>query len=1028
MPNHPVELPPDLLHELSRAGLETRTDAATLVVYSTDASIYQITPLGVAFPRTADHLNAAVELAARYNVPVLARGAGSSLAGQAIGAALILDCSRHLNQIDEIGVDEGGGWVRAQPGAVLAAINRAAAAHGLMLGPDPASGDRATLGGSLANNASGSHSIVYGLFADHVRTVEAVLGDGRTARLEEVTLAEAERLAGSAAAGGQQILGRGSSSAIHSLYATALEIRAAHAEAIRSRWPRTYRRAAGYNLNYLLGWSASAPPMWGEGGRQTTDGGLRSSARDHSAYPPVPPNTLNLAHLLVGSEGTLGVIREAVVGLVPRPRHTVLAVLSYPSVVAACDAVPALLERTPSAVELIPRILLQLAAGVPAYARLLDFIPAGELPGALLAIEFAGDHLADLTARARSLPGNPLVIANPEGQARLWAVRKAGLGILQSQPGDRRTQTFIEDLAVPVERLGEFVREMDRILAAHGTEGYYYAHASAGCLHMRPLLNLKTAEGVRQLRAIASEAVDLVIRLGGTTTGEHGDGLARSEFLEQLYGPEIATAFRRLKHAADPQGILNPGKIVDSLPMDTNLRYGADYRTGPWRPILNFDAQGGLSGAVELCNGAAVCRSDKGVMCPSFQATREELHSTRGRANLLRALLSQRSVVGGPFPDGGRQTANVTAEDLHAALDLCLACKGCKSECPSAVDMAKLKYEFTHHYYQSHRRPLRDYLFAHIGVLARWGQPLARLGILKPLMRIAEPALKRAFRLAPQRPLPMPQLPNSPLPAPQSPDALLLPDSFTRYFQPEVEAAALKLLTEQGVQVRVLPVEGAGRTLISKGFLPAARRHAEKVLRAIRQADPEGVLPVIGLEPSEIYTLRDEFPDFFQDDAFVGSLAARAWTLEEFLVRQKQTEDGRQKTAVLRPQSPASRPSSPVSGPRSAVLLHGHCYQKDRPPAPDGYPVGVEATVAVLEAAGYAVEVVDSGCCGMAGAFGYEAEHYALSMQIGELKLLPAVRGAGEGVVIAASGISCREQIRDGAGRAAVHPVILLAG
>ncbi len=972
-------LPPNLLHDLAETGLETRIDPATRALYSTDASIYQITPLGVAFPRTVDHLNAAVELAARYNVPVLARGAGSSLAGQAIGAALVLDCSRYLNRIYEIQVDENGraGAVCAQPGVVLADINRAAAPYGLMLGPDPASGDRATLGGSLANNASGAHSIIYGMFADHVRFVEVVLGDGHTARFGEVPLSEAQRLA-------KPSTDRAPLSALQSLYAAALEIRSSHADAIRSRWPHTYRRAAGYNLNYLLGWSATKPPGW-----------------EPRAYPPIAPGTLNLAHLLTGSEGTLGLIRQAEVELVPRPRYTALAVLSYPSVASAGDAVPALLESLPSAVELIPRILLELAASVPAYARMLDFVPSGELPGALLAVEFAGDNLRDLTSRAQALPGDPTVISNPAGQTRLWEVRKAGLGILQSQPGDLRTQTFIEDLSVPVEHLGVFVREMDRILADHGTEGYYYAHASAGCLHMRPLLNLKTSDGVRQLRSIAREAVELVVRLGGSTTGEHGDGLARSEWLERLYGPEIVDAFRRLKGAADPRGILNPGKIVDPLPMDANLRYGANYHSAPWQPVLSFETQGGLSGAVEMCNGAAVCRANDGVMCPTFQATREEIHSTRGRANLLRALLSQPGT-------------ELTVETLHAAFDLCLACKGCKSECPSAVDMAKLKYEFMHHYYQSHRRPLRDFLFAHAGLLARLGQPLARLGLLKPLLCLSGPFLQRAFRLAPQRPLPLPQPPAVRPPVPQSPDVLLLPDPFNRYFHPEVEAAALEALAVCGFHVQVLPVEGSGRTLISKGFLPEARRHAEKVLRAVCQADPAGVLPVIGLEPSEVYTLRDEFPDFFPHDAFARALAERSWTLEEFLVRRGEAALDEMGTATPRASS--------------RVLLHGHCYQKARPPAPDGLPVGVEASIAVLEAAGYAVEVVDSGCCGMAGAFGYEAEHYELSMQIGELKLLPAVRAAGEEVIIAASGISCREQIRDGASRVAVHPVELLVG
>ena len=970
-------LPPDLLHELHRAGLEIRTDDATRVIYSTDASLYQITPLGVGFPRTLDHLNAAVELAAKYRVPVLARGAGSSLAGQAVGKALVLDCSRYLNKIHKIHDDDqgGDGWVTAEPGAILSDINHAAAPYGLMIGPDPASSDRATLGGSLANNASGAHSIVYGMFADHVVALETIFGDGQMATLEETSVSTFEH-------------SHIQPSTFNAFLKTALNIRATLAGEIRVRWPRTYRRAAGYNLNYLLSWSPSAPPQFN----------LKPST--FNGYPPISPNHINLAHLLVGSEGTLGVIRQATIRLVPKPRHTALAVLAFDSVEQACEETPRLLEHHPSAIELIPRVLLELAASVPAYARMLDFIPGASdrLPAALLAVEFAGDNMPQLLAQARALRQDALIAETPQAQSRVWAVRKAGLGILQSQPGDLRTHTFIEDLTVPVENLGAYVRAMDAIAADHNTEFYYYAHASAGCLHVRPLLNLKTESGIRDLRQIAQEAVKATISLGGTTTGEHGDGLARSEWLEQLYGPKIVKAFQDLKLAADPLGILNPGKIVAPSPMDTNLRYGPNYRARGWETVMSFAQQNGLSGAIEMCNGAGVCRGDSGVMCPTFQATREEMHSTRGRANLLRALISA-------SPTEDRR------QDVFNALDLCLACKGCKSDCPSLVDMAKLKYEFTHHYYKSHRRKLRDYVFGYIGAFARLGSKAQRLGN----WGLGLGSVIHILHLAPQRKLPQfeksynrkigDQVPL--IPTPQSP-IIYLPDAFTRYFDPDDEAAALTVLRKLNFAVKILPVVGAGRTLISKGFLDAAKRHAARVVDAIDAIDPQGEYPIIGLEPSEIYTLRDEFPDFFPDDERVKLIARRAWMIDEFIIRQ-----------------PASLPTLNLQP--SPVLLHGHCYQKAQPPADDGQPVGEQATVAMLKAAGYAVEVIDSGCCGMAGAFGYETEHYELSMQVGEMKLFPAVRRADEDVIIAAAGVSCQAQIADGAQRQAIHPIQLLA-
>jgi len=978
-------LSPDLLHALQSAGIEIRIDPVTRLLYSTDASIYQIEPLGVAFPRSVDELAAVVELAARHKTPLLPRGAGSSIAGQAIGAALIVDCARYLNRI--VSLDAEARTATVEPGVILNALNRAAAPYGLQFGPDPASAERATLGGCIANNASGAHSITYGMTADHILSAEVFLADGSLAVFEPLPLEVIRRRTAAA-----------ENTRLDALYRAALEIRQNQGDAIRQAWPRTWRNASGYALHYLLPWSPGQPPLWAQ--------------QDDRPYPPLAADSLNLAPLLAGSEGTLAVIRRATLRLVSLPRHTILGVLAFESVAAACDAVPALLATQPASIELLPQTLIRLARGIPSVARQMSWL-AGD-PAALLILEFSGEDPARLKAQAQALGETVIIAESPAAQKQVWNVRKMGLGILQSRPGDLRPISFIEDTAVPVERLGEFVREMDRLLAAHGTHGDYYAHASAGCLHMRPLLNLKTPQGVANLRAIAQQTAALVHRLGGTLSGEHGDGMARGEFIETIYGRQITDAFRQLKAAADPHGLLNPGKIVDPPPMDANLRHWAETLPAGWQPTLDFSRQESVLGAIELCNGAGVCRKAEGVMCPSFQALQEEMHSTRGRANLLRALMNSQ-----PAALDARQKIAAVFE----ALDLCLACKGCKSECPSAVDMAKLKYEFLNQYYRSHPRRWRDYLFGYINVLAPLGAPFGPLinrAMDNPLLRRAA---ERWLGLAHQRPFPKfsPRLRlHARSSSPGRPGLLLLSDTFNRYFFPRVEQAALVLLSS-GYDVRLVPVLGAGRTLISKGFLEPARRHLARLLQAISALDPHSQLPVVGLEPSEIYTLKDELLDLLPHDPRSAALAERAFMVDEFLVRPG--ADGQARLAALLGQrQPAAKPAK--------VLLHGHCYQKARPPAADGYPVGVAATAAALRSAGYEVETIDDGCCGMAGAFGYEAEHFELSMKVGELTLLPALRVAKEqdtGIMIVAPGISCRSQIEDALHCEAFHPVELIA-
>ena len=964
--------------------------------------------MGVFFPGNPDDISACVEAASSFNISILPRGSGSSLAGQAIGPGLIIDCSSNLDRIVDVNPEEKTATV--QPGVILAALNNSAEKFDLQFGPDPASAERATMGGSLANNAAGAHSICYGMSADHLLSVETVLSDGSIAKFEMVNLEQARQLADLETREGE-------------IYRQALSIREIYGNAIQKDWPRTWRRASGYNLNYLLPWSPSEPPQW-------------SSYNFHQSseplpYPPVNKNSVNLAQLIAGSEGTLGIIRQATVRLVPKPKYSCLVLLAYPNMISACEAVSSLLDMHPSAVEFIPANMLRMARTIPSYAHQVAFIEEllsaeNSLPN-LLVVEFSGDNPDQVLNEGRKLhqhnPSPSLLADDPDLQNQIWNVRKVGLGLLMSKPGDTKPIPFIEDLSVPIDKLGEFVQEMERILQAYNTEGEFYAHASAGCLHIRPLINLKTVRGVSMLREIASEAIGLIIRLGGSPSGEHGDGIARSEWLEQVFGPRIGDAFRKLKNAADPTGILNPGKIIDPPVMHMNLRYGPKYAAEAWQPVLDFSKQRGLVKAVELCNGAGVCRKFEGVMCPSFQATKDEMHSTRGRANLLRDFFEK--------PQSSK--ANISSEVVFEALELCLACKGCKAECPSAVDMAKLKYEFLENYYHSNgdnRHPIRDYLFAYIGEIAHFGMgvyPITNY-LLNNVNRFG--VGQRWLGISGQRKLPLIdketlgtkwiKLNNTKHGRRKDyvEKVLFLSDPFTEYYQPEVGLSALKLLDAAGCEVEIIPVIGSGRTLLSKGFVKSARQHASKVIQAINNLDPENLLPIVGIEPSEIYTLRDEYVDFFPESSDVEAIADRAMMIDEFLIRPGSEGQSRLLRIDSIPENAALK--------EKTVTLHGHCYQKAQPPAKDGYPYGVMATAELLERVGYEVKLLDTGCCGMAGAFGYESEHYDLSMNIGELSLFPQVRAEGDKSVITTAGFSCLSQIKDGTGKDPVHPITLI--
>jgi FAD/FMN-containing dehydrogenase/Fe-S oxidoreductase len=960
-------MPSDLELELARRfSGELRFDLYSRILYATDASNYQIEPIGVGFPRTDDDVQYALEVCARHRVPLLARGGGSSLAGQAVGHALILDFSKHLNHIVEINPDEG--WAVCEPGVVCDTLSLAAKKYNLMVGTDPASSNRATLGGMVMNNATGAHSVLYGMTADHLIAAEVFLADGAAATFSE-TDSPPDLL--------KQVRG----------------VVDGHAEAIRACYPKTWRRSSGYALNYLLPYTATQPHGWDRA----------------KPYPLSSPT--NLVKLLAGSEGTLAVLHRLKINLVPRPKKTALCILHFDSVAQASDATPPILESSPSAVELVDRMMIDLTRQIPSYARLLTWVQGQ--PGAVLIVEFYGDTDAELIAKVEALEARKLASASvraltPEEQGRVWGVRKVGLGLLMGVRGDAKPLAFMEDVAVPVERLGEYVREVERIFAAEGVASGYYAHASAGCLHIRPVISLKQQSEIDRMKRIAEAVFALVKCMGGSMSGEHGDGLSRSCWNERLYGPEVYQAFKEIKKIFDPDNILNPGKVIASQNLDENLRYGVAYKTIPVQTHFDFTLEQGFAGAVEQCNGAGVCRKADGVMCPSFMATREEEHSTRGRANALRAALS-----------GHLPPEHLTSERMHAVLDLCLECKACKAECPSGVDMAKIKYEFLAQYNDRHGVSLRSRFFANIEGLSRMAyrmSPLVNVALSLPLVRWLNEKLLGVSR---HRLLPRfaaktfrqlfwkLEVGDWKLDGLQSPisnlqsSIVLFDDTFTNYNHPPVGLAAVRVLAAAGYRPVLVPKVCCGRPMISKGLLEQARANARRNIEVLAPYAERGV-PIVGLEPSCLLTLRDEYLDLLPNDPRAKLVAQHSFLIEEFIAAR--ADEFR----------PLFNLQSLVS-----VLFHGHCYQKAL--------TSTEALKVMLRLTGAEVGEIDSGCCGMAGSFGYEVEHYDLSMRIGEERLLPAVRAARTGTILAASGMSCRHQIAAGTNREVKHPIEVMA-
>ena len=980
---------------------EVLFDAANRGRYATDASIYQIDPVGVLIPKSADDVRAAIDLCRQLHVPLLPRGAGTSQCGQTVGAALVIDHSTHLNRV--VAFDREARTVTVEPGLVLDELNGYLKPHGLWFPVDVSTSAQCTIGGMAGNNSCGSRSIAYGNMVHNVLAIDAILCDGTEGHFG----AEHEMT--------------DTTPRVRELARRLRAIGERERDEIARQVPKQLRRVGGYNIDIFQ--PQSERPY-------TTDG------------------SVNLAHLLVGSEGTLAYSRQIKLRLAPLPKHKTLGVVNFATLYRAMELTRHIVTLGPCAVELVDRTMIDLARSNPEFRPVIEqalIDVGGAAAEAILLVEFAGEDASLQLSKLRrlvellsdlGLPGSVVEVVEASAQKALWDVRKAGLNIMMSMKGDGKPVSFIEDCAVPLEHLAEYTDRLTQIFRKHGTRGTWYAHASVGTLHVRPILDMRNTGpdgGAQKMRAIAEEAAAMVRAYRGAFSGEHGDGLVRSEWVSWQFGARLTRTFEEIKDLFDPDGLMNPGKIVRCTRMDdaSLFRYRPGYRVLPLKPALDWsewnvqndpltdalsapgsggDPAGGFAKAAEMCNNNGHCRKfDAGTMCPSYRVTRDEEHLTRGRANTLRLALS-----GQLGPDA------LVSDPVRDAMDLCVSCKGCKRECPTGVDMAKMKIEFLYHWQRKHGLRGREKLFAH---LPRWAPYAARAPWLFNLRdRIPAAALlsERWLGLAARRSLPTWRRDvflrdgaggDAEADA-ASAEVVLFVDTFNNYFEPENAQAALKVLQRAGYRVHVARPDRdggkrarplcCGRTYLAAGLIDDARAEARRVIAALRPFVARG-LPVVGLEPSCLLSLRDEFLVLgLGEDA--TRLAAQALLLEEFLDRERRA--GRLRLALR-------------ALPEKRALLHGHCHQKAfdalRP---------VQAVLGLIPE--LAVTPVESTCCGMAGNFGYEAPHYDISMRMAELSLLPAIRACGADTLVVADGTSCRHQIADGCARRAIHAARVL--
>jgi FAD/FMN-containing dehydrogenase/Fe-S oxidoreductase len=928
---------------------EVRFDTVSRALYSTDASVYQILPLGVVVPKDRDDLVNAVMTAARHRTSVTLRGGGTSQAGQAIGTGIQIDISKYYNRVLELNVEER--WCRVEPGIVLDELNAQLKEHSLRFAPDISTASRATIGGMMANNSSGARSVYYGKTIDHVLEQTVLFADGSIERLRPLRGEALE-----AACEGASIPAQG--------YRVVRRLGVELAAEVQARFPKVMRRVMGYNLDAFA---------------------------DRSVC--------DLTRLMVGSEGTLGVILEAKLKLVPLPKAKAVVAIQFTHVLDALGATPAILKHSPSAVEIMDAFILDHTRLNPALHRQRQTFIDGE-PGALLCVEFYGDSAADLPPRMAALEADLRALrlgdrfyhaTDAAAQARIWGLREAALGLSMSMKDDNKSLSFVEDTAVPPEKLRDYIDRFLQLIRKHGTSAGIYAHASVGCLHVRPVVNMKTAAGVAKFQAIADDVAALVLEFGGALSGEHGDGMVRSPYIRQMFGDWIYEAFREIKRTFDPNGLFNPGKIVDSPPLTENLRYGAAYVTANPETFFTYSGYGGFHNAVEMCSGLGACRKKlDGTMCPSYMATREEQHSTRGRANVLRLAMAGRLGEAGLHEDGVKEV-----------LDLCLECRACKSECPVGVDMGRFKSEYLAARWEKiGGAPLRARVLGNAAGLARLGSQFAPLSGAVANLGLVRWLNQKVTGIDARRPVPrwrkrtLRDLGGSRTGG----AALLFVDTFTNHYDPEIGVAALELMEKAGVAASLAPNVCCGRPLISQGLLGEARELARENTARLYQTAQQGT-PLVVCEPSCLSALREDAPDLLrgEEQERARAVGRAAVLVEEYLL---------------------GLPLAFHEGP-SEIVFHGHCHQKSM-------GLAVPALELLGKVPGARITALDSGCCGMAGSFGYV--HYDVSRLIGERRLLPAARKLDAGAVLVAAGTSCRHQVHDLAGVAAVHPAVLLRG
>ncbi|WP_137291321.1 FAD-binding and (Fe-S)-binding domain-containing protein [Natronorubrum halophilum] len=1010
---------PALVDDLERlVDCDVRADSYSRELYATDASPYEMTPIAVVFPRSTADVVGVVEYCAEREIPVLPRGGGTSLAGQSVNRAVVLDFTRHLNEILEI--DPDGRTATVQPGTILGSLNNALASHDLKFAPDPAWGDKSAIGGAIGNNSTGAHSLKYGKTDAYIETSEIVLADGSVAEFGEVTLEEIVERADPDG----DLEGR--------IYAEVERIIAEDADRIAETYPDLKRNVSGYNLDRLVA------EVRGEelpGGEDTGE-----------------PGTVNLARLLAGSEGTLAIVTEATVALEPVPNTKAVSLLCYADLHEAMRDVAPILEHEPAAVEVLDDVLIDLARDTAEFGPVTEMLPDGT--NAVLLVEFyaedeahgaeqvaglladrlpsatsAGDAPGDAPrSDAETLALEALEAYEKEERAKLWKLRKSGLPILLSRTTDEKHISFIEDTAIPPAQLPTFVERFEEILEDHGTYASFYAHAGPGVLHVRPLVNTKTDVGLDQLYGIADDVTDLVVELGGSVSGEHGDGRARTQWNQKLYGDDLWQSFQDLKTAFDPDWILNPGQVVfrgdvsaseasggssretrdgDSTDLREHLRFDPDYEfEAGFEPKLEWQNDNGMQGMVELCHGCGGCRGEQettgGVMCPTYRASREEITATRGRANGLRQAMSGDLEPGEAFSD----------EFVEEVMGLCIGCKGCAIDCPSEVDMAKLKAEVTHEYHQRNGSTLRDRLFANVAELSKWGSRLAPFSNAASKLPGARTFLEATIGIGSDRPLPTfhaitfrdwferrgdtaasenraaePRTGRGGARVSEREadrKVVLYPDTYTNHNHPEAGKAAVRVLEAANVHVTIPDELGdTGRPAFSKGFLEQARETARKNVRNLAPLVEDG-WDVVVIEPSDAVMLQSDYLDLLSDES-AERLAGSTYGVCEYIDTFRLDE-----TIAFDPEAADQH-----------LTYHGHCHQKAT--RKDHHAVGV------LRRAGYAVDPLDSGCCGMAGSFGYEAEHASMSDGIASILYEQVDDSEGERVV--APGASCRTQL-----------------